>query len=364
MEGIARYIYETTKQMVLDHPEDTFHFIFDRPYDKQFIFAKNVIPHVIYPPARHPILWYLWFEWSIPALLKKIKPDVFYSGDMYMSLKTTVPTIMVSHDINYEHYPENLPYLTRKFLLHYSKKYHEKSVHLITVSNATKNDLVETYQLAEEKITVAYNSAPSGFKPLSLEEKTAIQIQFSQGKPYFVYVGSIHPRKNVTRLIKAFDKFKSNNSCEHKLLIYGRVAWKTSSLFKVYESLTNKADIVFVDNDSINVPSIMGAAEALVYVSIFEGFGIPILEAFDCEIPVITSNTSSMPEVAGDAAILVDPRNLDSIASAFFTIINNEEKRTALIQSSKIQRKKFSWVRSAKTIYNKLEEFHKPINTS
>jgi len=195
MEGIARYIYETTKRMVLAHPEDEFHFFFDRPYDEDFIFADNVTGHVLSPPARHPLLWHLWFEWAVPARLKKINADVFLSGDMYLSRKTKVPTIMVSHDLGYEHYPHHLRWSHKKYMLHYSKIYHHKASHLIAVSQATKDDIIDTYKINGSKITVAHNATPNGFKPISESEKKKLQIEFTQGDPFFIYLGSLHPRK-------------------------------------------------------------------------------------------------------------------------------------------------------------------------
>jgi len=356
MEGIARYIFETTRQMVLNHPEDTFHFIFDRPFDDKFIFADNIIPHVLSPPARHPLLWYVWYEWRIPALLKKIKAEVFLSGDMYLSLSTEVPSIMVSHDINYEHHPENLPLLTRKFLLHYSKKYHHKADHLIAVSQATKDDLSQFYQLDPQKITIAHNATPEGFSILKAKAKQSVRDQITEGLPYFVYVGSLHPRKNVSRLLKAFDLFKKENNSDHKLVVYGRIAWKTSSIFEIYEALEFKDDIIFLGDDTLDVPQVMGAAAALCYVSLFEGFGIPILEAFECGVPVITSNLSSMPEVAGEAALLVDPHEVKDIAKAMHQIATDDLMKQELIQKGKVQKEKFSWERSADTIYDQLKK--------
>ena len=354
MEGIARYIYETTRRMVSAHPEDEFHFIFDRPYDSQFVFADNVIPHVIGPPSRHPLLWYLWFEWAIPRKLKAINPDVFYSGDMYMSLKTDVPTIMVSHDLNYEHYPETLPWSVRQYYLRYSPLFHRAATHLISVSEATKKDIIETYNISSNKISVAHNAVPDGFAPLP--DPQATRDLYTNGQPYFVYIGSLHPRKNIKRLLEAFDLFKANLSCPHKLVLYGRIAWKTSKIFSTYEKMKHKNEVVFLGSEAASVEQIMGAAFGLCYVSLFEGFGIPILEAFDCEIPVITSDSSSMPEVAGDAALLVDPFDIKSISAGMERLVRDEQLCRDLINKSKLQKKKFSWDKSAEVIYGQLEK--------
>ncbi len=353
MEGIARYIYETTRRMVAAHPEDEFHFIFDRPYDKQFIFGDNVIPHVYSPPARHPFLWYLWYEWALPQAFKKITPHVFLSGDMYLSLRSKVPTVMVSHDLNFEHYPEFLPPLVSKYYRHYSPRYHRSADKLIAVSQATKADIIKTYNINEHKISVATNATPEGFYPFSSEEKKEARIQYTKGAPYFLFVGSLHPRKNLARLLKAFDIFKSGGR-PHKLVIYGRQFFKTGNIFDTHKKMTHKESVVFIDSSTCSVPEIMGGATALCYPSLFEGFGIPILEGFAAEVPVITSDISSMPEVAGDAALLVDPLSESSIQEAMVTITNDPVLAQELITKGRHRKTLFSWDKSADIIYQTL----------
>ena len=358
MEGVARYIYETSKEMVLSHPEVQFHFLFDRPYDEQFIFADNVIPHVIGWPSRHPLLWYLWFERSLPKFLRNNNIDVLYSGDMYMSLHANIPTLMVSHDLNYLHYPEGLRWSHLKFYQKYMPLYHKAADHLITVSEATKKDVIEKYNVKEDNITVAYNSVPSGFEMMTKEEIADVRMKFTKGCPYLVYVGSLHPRKNVERLLLAYDRYKSadDNADNIQLVIYGRKAWKTDAIFSIYNQMKYKEDVVFLSNEDATVHKITGAATAMCYVSLFEGFGIPILEAYKCGVPVITSNVSSMPEVAGEGALIVDPKNIASIAEGMSTIVNDESLRRDLIQKGQKQLELFSWKKSADTIFEKLQK--------
>ena len=356
MEGVARYIHETTKRMVLAHPEDEFHFIFDRPYDPQFIYAPNVVPHILSPKAVHPTLWYLWFQWRLPTLLKKINPAVLYSGFMQLPLKGSIPSLMVSHDLNYEHHPEYLTWSSRKYMLHYSKKFHEVAHHIVSVSQTTKDDIFKLYGIAKDKITVAYNAAPEGFRKFNSQEKRSVQKKFSNSLPYFVYVGSLHPRKNVKNLLLAFDQFKDKTSSNHQLLIYGRAAWQTSEIYKTYENLKYKQAVKFISNEKVGVPEIMAASEALCYVSKFEGFGIPILEGFHSQVPVMTSNCSSMPEVAQDAALLIDPFSIDSIANGLIQLSTNDELRQVLVERGNQRKLAFDWNNTASIIYNKLED--------
>jgi len=359
MEGIARYNYESLKCMVLDHPEDKFYFFFDRPYSEEFIFAKNVIPIKVIPPTRHPLLIMYWFEWAIYRKLKSIQPDVFLSGDTYMSLKTKIPTLLVSHDLAYIHYPGHIPKSHRMYYKYYFPKFHKKAKALIAVSEFTKNDIIKHYKIPAQQITVAYNAPNGTFYPIDPVTKAKTQEKLTQGRPYFVYLGSIHPRKNLENLIKGFDHFKENMDSDHCLVIIGRPAWNTESFYKTMDESPYKADIIHTQFKRSELPEYIGSAEALCYISLFEGFGIPILEGFEAGVPVITSNVSSMPEVAKDAAIKVDPEDPFSIGSAFDQIANNAPLRKRLIEKGKNRLKDFSWQRTSEIIYGKLEELGK-----
>ena len=360
MEGIGRYIYETTKRMVLDHPEDEFYFFFDRAFDPSFIFADNVTPVVVHPQARHPILWYLWFEWGVPYYLKKYEIDVFYSGDTYASMKTTVPTLIVCHDIAYKHYPDHLRKSHKKYYQNNFPKFHKKAKHIVAVSNFTKEDIVATYGLQADKVSIGYNATPSGFTPLSSEQKADVRKELTDGKPYFIYVGSLHPRKNVVNLIKAFDLFKIENGSDHKLVLVGRMAWKNEELNKTYETTVHRDDIILTGHiTNEQLPKYLAAAEALTYVSVFEGFGIPILEGMSSGTPVITSNVSSMPEVAGDAALLINPHDPKSIAEGMQELVLNKSLRQELISKGQERAKYFSWATTADHIYSELKKIAK-----
>jgi len=356
MEGVSRYIYETTKRMVLNNPDVEFHFFFDRPFDRKFIFADNVVPHILHPQARHPILWYLWFEFAVPKALIRNNIDAFYSGDMWSSLKTKIPTLLVSHDLNYLHYPKGIQWSHLKFLNYFFPKYHKNASHIVAVSQYSKHDIIDKFKIAPEKISVAYNSLPNNFRPLNENEKLEFKNKFTNGKDYFVYIGSMHPRKNLKRLLKSFEIYKKDSSSDDKLILFGRLAFKNTDLMSTFKALKCKDDIVFLSNEDCEISMALAASQALCYVSLFEGFGIPILEAFKCEVPVITSNVTSMPEVSGGAAYLVDPNSENDIANAMQEIRSNKSLQKELIEKGKYRLNDFSWDKSAEIIFNRLKE--------
>ena len=353
LEGIGWFTYETLKRITQQHPEHEFYFLFDRPFDSQFVFGSNVYPVVVPPPARHPLLWYLWFEWMLPAQLKKIKPDIFLSTDGYLSLKLKVPQVIVMHDLAFEHFPDHVATSAKKFYQYYSPRYAVKAKRIATVSDFTRQDIVQRYHISAEKIDVVYNGSNETFRPLSDEEKKVVKGKFTYGENYFIYAGAIQPRKNVANLFRAFDVFKNQSGSNIKLVIAGRRAWQTEEAMQVFEKMQFKNDVVFTGHlERSELSKLMGAATALTYVSLFEGFGIPIVEAMNANVPVITSNVSSMPEVAGEAALLVDPTNVSSIAGAMRSIATDEGLRQKLIEVGKIQCSKFSWQQSADKLWS------------
>ena len=357
LEGIGWVAYETLSRIVKAHPDDEFYFIFDRKPDPKFIFAENVKPVVLFPQARHPFLYVIYFEISLKRALRKINPDVFISTDAYLCLRSKTPQIAVFHDINFEHFPQDFPRLA---LWHYKKffpKYAHKAEKIITVSEFSKQDIIDNYGVEPEKINVVYNGANEGFKPISEEERQKVRLQYTSGYQYFMFVGSLHPRKNLVRLFPAFDIFKEKTGSDVKLLIVGEKRWWTEPIQKAYEAMRHKDDVVFVGHLQIDeLQRVTAAALASVYVSYFEGFGIPIIEAYKCDVPVITSNVTSMPEVAGDAALLIDPFDVNSIASAM-ELVMDENVRNSLIEKGRIRCNDFSWDKAAEGWWDVISEF-------
>ena len=218
MEGIGYFTYETMKRMVKNHPEHQFIFMFDRPFDESFVFSENVEPVVVSPPARHPLLWYWWYEHSLPSAFKKSKADLFIGTDGYLSVSSKVKTLSVFHDFNFEHYPEDLPVFNRLFYKHYFPIYARNAARIAAVSGFTKNDVIEKYNIDPGKIDIVYNGVSDQFKQLSAAEILDIRNKFTQGQPYFLFVGSLHQRKNISNMLNAFDEFKKSKSLPVKMV--------------------------------------------------------------------------------------------------------------------------------------------------
>lgn len=357
MEGVGWFTLELLKVMVKEHPEDEFLFFFDRPYEESFVFAPNITPIVLQPPARHPYLFYLWFEFSVARALKKYKADVFLSPDNFCSLRTTIPTVLVIHDLAYLHFPAQIRNRDLKYYRRFMPQFAKRANIIISVSKFTKADLIQQYQIPASKIEVACNGCKPTFKPITASQRAIVKQKFSNGQNYFFYIGAVHPRKNVHRLITAFDHFKQQTQADLKLLIAGNFSWKTSPVQTAYEQATAKSDIHFLGYISEEVlPQLMASAFALVYVSLFEGFGVPLLEAMKAEVPIITSNRAAMPEVVGDAALLVNPENTTAIAHAMQKLWSDQNLREKLVEAGKAQRQQYSWEKAATVTYAALQK--------
>lgn len=356
LEGIGWFTYETLQRMVRSHPEHEFIFLFDRPYDESFIFGPNVTPVVAGPPARHPLLFFWWFEITVPRLLQRYNPHVFLSPDGYLSLRASTPSVAVMHDLNFEHYPRDLPFLVRHYYRTMFPRFACKASRIVTVSNYSAADITSRYGVEKERVDVAYNGASPFFTPSSESEQQEARTRLTGGHPYLLYVGALHPRKNIVNMLSAFDHYKRRFPDDPlKLVIVGEKMWKSRAMEEAYGAMDSKDHVIFTGRmDRQRLKAAYGAAQALLYVSYFEGFGIPVVEAFRCHTPVIGSNVTSIPEVAGDGALLVDPFDIEAISNAIARIRKDPEMRNKLARAGAQRATLFSWDNTAETLWRSL----------
>ena len=355
LDGIGWFTYQVVQRWVEKNPEVQFYFLFDRPYDRSFVFGKNVTPIVVSPPARHPLLWFIWYEWMIPRALEKINPDVFISLDTYTSTRWKGRKITAIHDIAFALFNGQVDSLTEKFLRYFTPKYIQCSEKIVTVSHSTKKDLIDFYHCPESKIIVSNNAASEVYKPLTQNEIIQFKQDHTNGCDYFIFVGSIHPRKNVVNLLNAFEAYKRKSQNKTKLVLIGRI-WKYAEMTEYLYSMKFKGEVIFIPHSTPEVIARWVASSiALLLISVYEGFGVPIIEAMACGVPVICSNVSSMPEVAGDAAIFVSPNNMEEISNALSEIENNRSLRKHLSEKAILQSKKYNWNQAADAIWEAID---------
>jgi glycosyltransferase involved in cell wall biosynthesis len=352
LEGYGHYANEVFSRLVKQHAEHEFVFVFDRPYDQKCIYAPNVTAIIVSPAARHPLLFKYWYDIKAPLALRSRSIDVWVQPYAFCSLTAKVPQVLIVHDLAFLHFPKFIGWHHRKYYQLFTKKFLRKAKQIVAVSEFTKSDIKKYHPASGEKISVVNGAARERFQPLPWSDREQVKQSFADGREYFLFTGGIHPRKNLMNLLKAFSLFKKWQQSNMKLLVAGRLAWQYTDVLEKLKTYRYRDDVVLLNYlPDEQLAKITAAAYALVYPSFFEGFGLPIVEAMQCEVPVIAGDTGSMPEIGGDAALYADPSNPDAIAKHMLHLYKDESLRSSLIEAGKKQAARFSWDRAAEELW-------------
>jgi glycosyltransferase involved in cell wall biosynthesis len=305
----------------------------------------------------------LWTQIGLARHTFKDPLDVLFVPAHTIPLvrRANLPTVMTVHDLGAEYLPSSHQ-LKQQLYLKFITKYQLRSAsHLIAVSEATKQDLVKKIKIPASKVSVVYEGVnfKSADQPaFGQTVQTLSKMNLTMHK-YFLFVGTIQPRKNLIRLIEAFSLFLIENKHheqEISLVLAGKLGWDYKEILALPKQLGIENQVKFCGRVSDrDLASLYQGALALTYPSLFEGFGLPILEAYFFNCPVITSNTSSMPEIAGKGAILVNPEEVNGIMRAMQIVYQDKQKRSELAKFGREQLKKFSWTEAAKATIKVLE---------
>jgi glycosyltransferase involved in cell wall biosynthesis len=356
LEGIGWFTHETLSRIVKAHPEHEFIYVFDRPFHRKFIHGSNVKGVVLPPPTRHPLLYRLWFDLMLPWKLARLKADAFISPDGFLPLKSRIPSLAVIHDLNFEHHPEDLPRAYGEYYRSYFPRFARHATRIATVSEFSRQDIATQYGVDMNRIDVVYNGVSEKFRPLTAEEKQKAEQLHASGHPYFICVGSLHPRKNIARLLLAFDALIEEHKLPHRLVIVGESFWWDERMKQAWETIRHKDRVNFTGRlEQDRLSAALGGAIALSFTSYFEGFGIPVAEAMRCGVPVITSRLTALPEVAGDAALYCDPFDVEDIARTLHRMAVDEELRQRLGAIGIERSAMFTWDNAAKDLWRSFE---------
>lgn len=351
LDGIGKFTSEVAYRLAASTPEHEFHWFFDRSVRLEKEAPSNVRTHVVYPPTRHPFLYYAWFEGTLPSALKKHGIDRFFSPDGFLSLRSKIPAYSVIHDLNFEHYPEDLPYWTRRYYRRFFPRYARKAERVMTVSEYSAQDISERYGVDPARIHVVNNGVNDRFHSLPEAEREEVRKKWNDGTPYLIHVGSLHPRKNIARLLKAFDQVVPSMTERTELLLVGDRMWWTPEMDQALKGMQHHDRVRFIghqDEDTLNL--LLAASQGLLYLSYFEGFGIPVLEAMKACVPVLCADRTSLPEVGGDAVLYTDPFEEGSIAQKMLELLQDDALRKELIEKGKERADGFTWDRVAEKV--------------
>lgn len=303
---------------------------------------------------------YLVFKsklWTMLGLSKKFikeKADIFLSPTHYLPLHVSCPSVITILDVSYLYYPQlfkKKDLYQLKFWGGFSIKCAKK---IITISNSSKNDIIKMYHVKPEKIVVVYPGIRELSKGLRFQTMEDLKKKFAVSSPYILFVGTLQPRKNIVKLIEAFAALKNK---EVNLVIIGRKGWQFEEILNAPKENGVGERVKFLDSvTDEDLPSFYKNALCFCLPSLYEGFGLPVLEAMQYGCPVATSNVSSLPEAGGDAAIYFNPESVEDITKALGRLLEDNNLREELIKKGKIQVKKFSWEKTARETLKVLGE--------
>ncbi len=323
---------------------------FNQPPPANLFPQSPQIEHVVIPFPR------LWTHVRLAAELHRRPPGVFFTPAHVIPLSYFGPSVATIHDLGYHHFPEAHPWRQLAYLRWSTRHNGRRARRVVADSQATKQDLVQLDGIPAYKIDVIYPGVDPALQPVTDKERvTAVRHKHNITPPYLLYLSTLQPRKNLVRLIQAY----ASSGLPHQLVLAGKPGWLSQPILEVIGkqlSVIRERIVVTGFVDEVDKAALLSGATAVLYPSLYEGFGFPVLEAQACGTAVLTATTSSLPEVAGDAALLVDPLDTAAITQGMQTLANDESLRQALVQKGFENAKKFRWEETAVQLLQTLEK--------
>lgn len=358
--GISEYTYNLLNHLLKIDQENQY-FLFYNVGKRGREVPKFKFPNVTYKKFTYPNRL---FNLSLRFLkIKKIDKmlggvDIFLMPSfLFTNLSKDCKKVLIVHDLSFELYPEFFDFKKRLWhKLINPKKLCQDADKVIAISENTKNDIINVYNVDEKKIKVIYNGVNEiFFQPITKEAKQKVKDKYKLDDNYIFFLGNLEPRKNVETLIQAFDGI---NDKTIKLVIAGGQAWKYDNIYKLWQNSTAKNRIKFLGYvDADERPALYSLAKMFVYPSIYEGFGLPPLEAMACSTPVITSFNSSLVEAVGEGGLLVDQNNINELSQTINNLLSDEKLQELLIKKGRDQAELFRWEKTSQGILEVLKSF-------
>jgi len=296
--------------------------------------------------TRRPAMRILWEQLTQPRVLRQIEADLVHGPVFIGPLTAPCPVVTTIHDLSFLRFPHLFRPANRLYLTIMTRLSARRARRLIAVSEHAASESVGLLGVPRKKITVVHHGVDAAFRPLPAADVAAFRERKGLPRRFLLFVGTLEPRKNLPRLIEAFARICEGES---KLVLVGGRGWLYDDLFAKVEELDLSDAVLFpgyVSNQEL--PLWYNAATAFAYPSLYEGFGMPVTEAQACGTPVLTSNSSSLPEAAGEAALLVDPHDVGAIAAGLKQLLDDDALREQLGEQGLIHARTFNWTRTAR----------------
>ncbi len=301
-------------------------------------------------PTANPWVRILWEQGVQPWAIRRERLHLLHALAYVTPVIAACPTVVTVHDLSFVRFPAAFRAMNRLYLQTMTRRSVFRASRVITDSESTRRDLVRLWGVPADRVSVAYPGVEPAYQPASPDRVEAFRRKKGLPRRYVLFLGTLEPRKNVTGAVEAFARWaRTANTRDVWLIIAGAKGWRYQAIFARVQELGLTDRVRFPGYiPAAELPDWYRAAELLIYPSLYEGFGLPPLEAMACGTPVITSNTSSLPEVVGDAALLVDPYDVEAIADALARLLEDAELRRQLREAGLQRARLFSWERTAR----------------
>ena len=339
--GVEIATSELIKAVLKQDTDNTYWLYTPQPLKTNGLIDGERIKNIVVPGKR------CWTLWALSKELKKNPPDIFWSPSNFLPYNLPEKSVATIHDLAFHLYPKSYSLKARWLSMFALKRAIKSATKLVAVSRQTKKDLKNHFNIPGENIEVIYHALRTDLKEHSFD----FEKIYSQLGKYFIYVGRLELRKNLLNILIAFSVFSSQIDQSVKLVLGGSKGYGFNRIQKLIKKLNLKDKVIiqgYIPND--HLPALYKKSLGLIFASRYEGFGLNILEGFAARVPVMTSNFGAMSEIAGNAALLVDPFDVNSIARGFNQLYSNKDLRQSLVDKGSVRLREFNWEKSAKKL--------------
>ncbi len=343
--GYKDLMFGLLDQVTKKYPQHRFLYITDKDFDEDHSFATNVTTIVTGPETRTSLRLQYWFNYKVPAILRKHKADVFLSMEGICSMRTKKPQCLLISDLGFLLDPRSAKKNNAGYYKKHTTRFLLKAKTIATVSDHARSIIADQYKISPDEIHVIRPAVDGIFKPIEWEEKEVIKEKYTEGKAFFLFSGDADQRSNLINLLKAFSFFKKRQKSNMLLVIAGQTGESFKKELKTYKY---RIEVLLLENLSREeLAKITAAAYAMVYPVLYTDLAIPALQAMQCGVPLVVSGKGSLPDVCGEAALYADPADFTQIAENMMLVFKDEYKAAALVNAGKLMLQQYNLDRSA-----------------
>lgn len=335
------FVYDYFLKVALSKPGHQFIFIAPFAKDEHQVSSKNISTVISAPAGKHPLMWKIWLNYTLPGIVRKHAIDILINTDAVCSLHTRVKQYIFISDLSFLYpgciYSEK----QQKFLKKNLPSYLHRANKIITIADFLRKEIIQRYAIDEKKIILMRLTAGDLYQPADWIEKEDTRERYAEGKEYFLFSGDINPRNHLLNLLKAFSFFKQRQKSNMQLIIISKSVKVNNPFIESFKTYKHRKEVhILIELPPEDMRKVTAAAYAFVYPSLDDGFAIPPLQAMHCEVPVICSHTRALSEITGEAALYIDPSNFEDIADKMMLVFKDETKRQDMIKKGLLMTQK------------------------